>query len=129
YPAPAGNEQFIVAQIRALVDPDTQLALLVTQGTIFHGHTFSMFIRTRETIEIDQIKGALRENAAIVVAAEDEQFGAIDAAGKDEVLVADVRADAGGFWVWAVCDNLRRSSALNAVLTAEKLLFGSGGVN
>jgi aspartate-semialdehyde dehydrogenase len=31
--------------------------------------------------------------------------------------------------VWAVCDNLRRSSALNAILVAEKLLFGSGMTN
>ena len=132
YPAPAGNEEFIVAQIRALADPNTQLALLVTQGTIFHSHTFSLFIKTEEAIEAERIKDALRRNAAIAVAAADEEFGTIDAAGKDQVLVAEVRPDPsipGGFWVWAVCDNLRRSSALNAVLAAEKLLFGSGGVN
>ena len=126
YPAAAHNEEFIVEQIRALTDPATQLALLITQGTIFHSHTFSLFLKTEETIDVERIKNALRENAAIVVAAEDEQFGTIDAAGKDEVLIAEVRADAGGFWIWAVCDNLRRSSALNAVLAAEKLLFGSG---
>lgn len=48
------------------------------------------------------------------------------------MLIAEVRPDAsirGGFWVWAVCDNLRRSSALNAVLVAEKVLFGSGVTN
>ena len=128
YPAPTGHEEFIVAQIRALTDPDTQLALLVTQGTIFHSHTFSLFIKTKEPIEVKRIKETLRANTAIVVAAEDEQFGTIDAAGRDEVLIAEVRPDPaiyGGFWVWAVCDNLRRSSALNAVLTAEKLLFGA----
>ena len=45
------------------------------------------------------------------------------------MLIAEVRPDPtirGGFWVWAVCDNLRRSSALNAVLVAEKVLFGTG---
>jgi len=132
YPALEHNESFIVAQIRKLTDPEMQLALLITQGTIFHSHTFSLFIKTAETIDVDRIKSALRENAAIAVAAEDEQFGTIDAAGKDEVLVAEVRPDPsipGGFWVWAVCDNLRRSSGLNAVLAAEKLLFASGGVN
>ena len=59
-------------------------------------------------------------------------IGTIDAAGKDEVLVAEVRNDPtirGGFWVWAVCDNLRRSSALNAVLVAEKVLFGGAAAN
>jgi aspartate-semialdehyde dehydrogenase len=129
YPAPEHNEEFIVDQVRQLTDADTQLALLITQGTIFHGHTFSLFIRTRDDLSVDQIGSRLRENPAIVLPEQDQSFGTIDAAGKDEVLVAEVRRDPtihGGFWVWAVCDNLRRSSALNAVLVVEKVLFGTG---
>ena len=126
YPALEHNEEFIVEQIRALTDPDVQFALLITQGTIFHGHTFSLFLKTRDDLSVDQITSRLRENPAIVLPEGDQTFGTIDAAGKDEVLVAEVRRDPtirGGFWVWAVCDNLRRSSALNAVLVAEKVLF------
>ena len=129
YPAPERNEEFITSQIRSLTDPDAQLALLITQGTIFHGHTFSLFLKTKEALDVERITATLRANAAIEFAEGDQAFGTIDAAGKDEVLIAEVRADAsirGGFWVWAVCDNLRRSSALNAVLVAEKVLFGSG---
>ncbi len=132
YPAPERNEEFITSQIRALTDPDTQLALLVTQGTVFHGYTFSLFIKTKETLNVGRITGTLRANAAIAFAEGDQSFGTIDAAGKDEVLIAEVRSDPsirGGFWVWAVCDNLRRSSALNAVLIAEKVLFGSATTN
>ena len=132
FPAAERNEEFIVAQVKALVDARMQLALLVTTGTIFHSHTFSLFIKTKETLDVDTILDSLRANPAIVLPEGDQAFGTIDAAGKDEVLVAEVRPDpsiAGGFWVWAVCDNLRRSSALNAVLVAEKVLFGSGGVN
>jgi aspartate-semialdehyde dehydrogenase len=129
YPAPERNEEFITSQVRALTDPETQLALLVTQGTVFHGHTFSLFVKTKEDLDVERITATLRANAAIAFAEGDQAFGTIDAAGKDEVLIAEVRSDAsirGGFWVWAVCDNLRRSSALNAVLVAEKVLFGSG---
>ncbi|HJQ37210.1 MAG TPA: Asd/ArgC dimerization domain-containing protein, partial [Thermoanaerobaculia bacterium] len=118
YPALERNEDFIVSQIRALTDPRTELALLVTQGTIFHGHTFSLFVKTRDTLDVERILDALRANPAFALPEGDQQFGTTDAAGKDEVLIAEVRADAkiaGGFWVWAVCDNLRRSSALNAV--------------
>ncbi len=125
YPAVERNEEFIVEQIRALTGGDAELALFLTQGTIFHGHTFSLFVRTRDDLEIDRIVSRLRDNPAIEVAEGDQQFGTIDAAGKDEVLVAEVRRDPairGGFWVWAVCDNLRRGSALNAVLIAEKVL-------
>jgi len=126
YPALEQNEPFIVAQLRKLIDPETELALLITQGTIFHGHTFSLFIRTRDELDRDRVIDALKSNPAIAFPEGDQAFGTIDAAGRDEVLIAEVRPDPsirGGFWVWAVCDNLRRSSALNAVLIAEKILF------
>lgn len=132
YPAAEHNEELIVSQVRTLTNPRAELALLVTQGTVFHGHTFSLFVKTREPLEREQIMKALEANPAIVLQEGDQQFGTIDAAGKDEVLVAEVRPDAsirGGFWVWAVCDNLRRSSALNAVLVAEKALFGAVAAN
>ena len=132
YPALEHNEEFIIEQIRHLTDADAQIALLVTQGTIFHGHTFSLFVKTRDELTVDQIAARLRENPAITLPEADESFGTIDSAGKDEVLIGEVRRDPairGGFWVWAVCDNLRRSSALNAVLVAEKILFGSTKVN
>src|SRR5204863_3952016 len=116
YPALEHNEEFIVDQIRRLTDGDADLALLVTQGTIFHGHTFSLFVKTRDDLSVEQIMERLRENPAIALPEEDDSFSTVDAAARDEVLVADVRRDPtirGGFWVWAVCDNLRRSSALN----------------
>ena len=129
YPALEHNEERIVSQIRAVTDPRIELALLITQGTIFHGHTFSLFVKTREDVDAAKIVEALKANPALALPEGDQQFGTIDAAGRDEVLVAEVRRDPtirGGFWVWAVCDNLRRSSALNAVLAAEKVLFGTG---
>lgn len=129
FPAPEGNEEFIVSQVRSLTDARMPMALLVTQGTIFHGHTFSLFVRTREELDAAKIIDAVKANPALVFPEGDQQFGTIDAAGRDEVLIAEVRPDPtirGGFWVWAVCDNLRRSSALNAVLVAEKVLFGTG---
>jgi len=132
YPALEHNEAFIVSQIRALTDPRAAVALLVTQGTIFHGHTFSLFIKTKNDVSVDDVINVLRKNPAIAFPEGDQEFGTIDAAGRDEVLVAEVRADptiGGAFWVWAVCDNLRRSSALNAVLVAEKALFSSGKAN
>jgi aspartate-semialdehyde dehydrogenase len=132
YPAAEHHEELIVSQVRALAAPRAELALLVTQGTIFHGHTFSLFVKTREPLDRERIIAVLQDNPAIVMQEGDQQFGTIDAAGKDEVLIAEVRPDAsirGGFWVWAVCDNLRRSSALNAVLVAEKALFGAGITN
>lgn len=132
YPAQAAHEEFIVGQVRSLAAPRAKVALFVTQGTIFHGHTFSLFVKTVEPVPVEAVVESLQQNGALAMAESDEQFGTIDAAGRDQVLVAEVRADPsirGGFWVWAVCDNLRRSSALNAVLIAEKVLFGSRAAN
>lgn len=128
YPALERDEEIIVSQVKALTDARMQLSLLVTQGTIFHSHTFSLFVKTRDTVETQRIVAALQANPALTFAEGDQQFGTTDAAGKDEVLIAEVREDPnvrGGFWVWAVCDNLRRGSALNAVLVAEQVLFGA----
>ena len=132
YPAGEHHEELIVSQIKSLTSARAELALFVTQGTIFHSHTFSLFIKTEEELETDAIASTLRENAAIALPEGDETFGTVDAAGRDQVLIAEVRRDPhvrGGFWVWAVCDNLRRGSALNAVLLAEKVLFSSGPTN
>jgi aspartate-semialdehyde dehydrogenase len=132
YPAPERNEEFIVSQVRGITDPRVRLALQITQGTIFHSHTFTLFVKTREAVDVERVLDALRANPLFALPEGDQQFGTVDAAGRDEVLIAEVRADAaveGGFWVWAVCDNLRRSSALNAVLVAEKVLFGTVAAN
>jgi aspartate-semialdehyde dehydrogenase len=132
YPAVEHNEEFIVSQVRALTNARAQIALLITQGTIFHSHTFSLFIKVQGAIDEARIRAALASNPALVLQEGDQQFGTVDAAGKDEVLIAEVRRDPtieGGVWVWAVCDNLRRSSALNAVLVAEKVLFGASALN
>jgi aspartate-semialdehyde dehydrogenase len=132
YPAHEREEETIVSQVKGLTDARMQFSLLVTQGTIFHGHTFSMFVKTREDVELQAITGALQKNPALSFAEGDQQFGTTDAAGRDEVLIAEVRQDPhirGGFWVWAVCDNLRRGSALNAVLVAEHVLFGATAAN
>jgi aspartate-semialdehyde dehydrogenase len=129
FPAPARNEEIVVTQIKTLADARSEIALFVTQGTIFHGHTFSLFVQLAEDVAAEEVRSVLAKHAALSMPEGDQQFGTIDAAGRDEVLIAEVREDAsirGGFWIWAVCDNLRRSSALNAVLVAEKALFGAG---
>lgn len=125
YPSEEGLEEMIAGQLRTLTGGKTEIALQIMQGAIFHGHTFSLFIRTRKPLDRDAVLEALSANPALALPEGDQQFGTVDAAGRDEVLVAAVRDDPsirGGFWVWAVCDNLRRASALNAVLIAEHAL-------
>jgi aspartate-semialdehyde dehydrogenase len=49
---------------------------------------------------------------------------AVDAAGRDDVLVGRIRRDASrrnGLTLWIVADNLRKGAALNGVQIAELL--------
>jgi aspartate-semialdehyde dehydrogenase len=51
------------------------------------------------------------------------------AAGRDEVFVGRIRADAShpnGLAMWIVSDNVRKGAALNAVQIAELLISGAG---
>ena len=93
YPAPERKEELIVSQIKSLTSARAEIALLVTQGTVFHSHTFSLFVKTKEDLDVDRITTTLRANAAIALAEGDQTFGTIDAAGRDEVLIAEVRPD------------------------------------
>jgi aspartate-semialdehyde dehydrogenase len=132
YPAPERNEELVVRQIREVTHTRAELALLITQGTIFHSHTFSLFVKTQQAIDADRLRKQMRSDPVFAFPEGDQQFGTVDAAGHDEVLIAEIRPDPSArnaFWVWAVCDNLRRGSALNAVLVAEKVLFGGGSTN
>ena len=75
YPAVERNEDFIVSQIRALTDPRNQLALLITQGTIFHAHTFSLFVKTRDPLDVASVVNELKSNAALALPEGDQEFG------------------------------------------------------
>ncbi|MFH1901652.1 MAG: Asd/ArgC dimerization domain-containing protein, partial [Candidatus Omnitrophota bacterium] len=49
----------------------------------------------------------------------------LDTEGKDEVFVGRLRKDPyeeNSFWLWCVCDNLRKGAALNAVQIIENLI-------
>lgn len=127
YPAAhaAESEQYAAQQIRAVLGRNLPVTIALTQGGLFHSHSLSMFVQTGSQLSTIEMTTALRENDAIVVGEEDESFGTIDAGGRDQVLVGRVARDdtlPNAFWIWAVVDNLRRSSALNGVLAAEAMM-------
>jgi aspartate-semialdehyde dehydrogenase len=131
YPAVGGDESemYVSEQLRQIMMTNFPLALSITQGTIFHGHSFSFFAEFEEPIDVDAIRAQLDRSEAIEVAAIDETIATLDAAGRDEILIGRVHGNKdvpNGVWIWAVADNLRRSSALNAVLIAEEYLARFG---
>ncbi len=123
------NERAAASDVRQLLDFRVPLSFSVMQGTAFHGHTFAMFVQTKEQISEPQLRSALASEPAIALYEADDDFTTIDAAGRDEVLVGRIEKDLlipRAFWIWMACDNLRRGSALNAVLIAEEILSRHG---
>lgn len=131
YPAPNGHQQeeYVSRQLRQIISSELAVSVSVTQGTIFHSHAFNLFVKLKGKAGQAEITALLAEQRMIEVSPADEPAGTIDAAGRDEILVGRIQADPsikGAFWIWTVCDNLRRGSALNAVLIAEEILARRG---
>lgn len=131
YPAPDGSrqEQYVARQVRQLTSSDLAVSVSVTQGTIFHSHSFNIFVKLKGKAGEAELSALLAEHKAIEVSPADDPAGTTDAAGRDEILIGRIQADVsikGAFWIWAVSDNLRRGSALNGVLMAEEILARQG---
>jgi len=105
---------------------------------VYHGHSESINVQTREELSPEACREALREAPGIVVI-DDPWRGlyplATSAAGRDDVLVGRVRRDPSHercLNLWVVGDNLRKGAATNAVQVAELLvergLLGRGAV-
>jgi aspartate-semialdehyde dehydrogenase len=112
------------------VGPD-QLKITATcaRVPVIAGHSESIRIRTREPVSVERARQLLADAPSVVLIddpANAEYPLAIDAAGRDEVLVGRLRHDPGPggelyLNLWAVGDNLRKGAATNAVQIAELL--------
>ena len=92
---------------------------------VFYSHSESLNVETENPVNVEELKKMLAQSPGICVVDSPDKSEyplAIDAAGRDEVMVGRIRSDlthpkAVNFWV--VADNLRKGAALNAVQIAE----------
>jgi aspartate-semialdehyde dehydrogenase len=98
------------------------LAIQLLQGGVFHSLSASVYLRLDGKATVQSVRKALAAHPYLEPADRPKHLGPIDAAAHDRVLFGNVRKDvAGGFWLWAVMDNLTRGGALNAVEIVEGL--------
>lgn len=108
-------------------DDKIKISATCARVPVVTGHSEAVYIETKKTLKVDQIKKALREAPGIKVldSPEDKIYpNAFDSEGKDEVFVGRIRRDPSaknGYWLWIVSDNLKKGAALNAVQIAELL--------
>jgi aspartate-semialdehyde dehydrogenase len=122
-----GDEYSEEAKLRAETQKILGLADLPLQANcvrvpVLVGHAQAVWVETRERLMPEEAREvlAVAPHVRLVEAPTPK-----DAAGADEVLVGRIRRDPtvdNGLLLWAVCDNLRKGAALNAVQIAEVLL-------
>lgn len=118
---PTASETLPLSELLQKILPETPpIPLHVLQGSVFHGLAASLYVRFGGSPNPQAIRKALKSNPHIELAEDPGHLGPIDSATTDKVILGTVREDAaGGFWFWAVMDNLTRGTALNAIEVAE----------
>jgi len=105
-----------------LAPASVPFSIAVIQAPTFHGHAISLFVRLNEDAEEEEVMSDL-ERAGIPVGR--GAMTPVEAVGKSDFFLSHVRKEpdqAGCFWFWIVCDNLKRAGAANAVMAAESII-------
>lgn len=113
----------VVAELDAVLAHDPPVSLQLLQGGIFHSLSASLYLRCSDRPGAKAVRRLLGQSPYVELARKPAQLGPIDAAAHDKILVGAVQEDPqtpGGFWIWAVMDNLVRGGALNALEIAEE---------
>jgi aspartate-semialdehyde dehydrogenase len=123
------EERKMMAETRKILGrEEIRISATCARVPVYTGHSESVNVETRDPLSPDECRELL-ERAPGVVVVDDPANGvyplAIDAAGRDEVLVGRIRRDPSHercLNMWIVGDNLRKGAATNAVQLAELLL-------
>jgi aspartate-semialdehyde dehydrogenase len=118
----------LAAQLRAVLGEEPAVSLDVVQAGVFHCFSASVHLRCARDPGVKAIRRALGDHPYVELSDDAKHLGPIEVAGSDKVLVGAVRKETGGagggggYWLWAVMDNLTRGGALNALEIAEEVL-------
>jgi aspartate-semialdehyde dehydrogenase len=123
------EELKLVNESRKILElPDLRISATCVRVPVVTSHSEAVWVRTREPIAADEARALLAAEDGITVIddpAADAYPMAIDAEGRDGVLVGRIRRDLGdpnALALWVVADNLRKGAATNAVEIAELLV-------
>src|ERR1044072_5257420 len=124
------EERKVMAETRKILGLGEEVGISATcaRVPVFTGHSESVNVQTREDLSPEDFRALIAEAPGLKVV-DDPGAGryplAIDAAGRDEVLVGRIRRDPGQercLNLWIAGDNLRKGAATNAVPVAELLV-------
>jgi aspartate-semialdehyde dehydrogenase len=113
---------------KILSDPGIAVSATCTRVPVYTGHSESVNVQTRDALSPEEARSLLSSAPGLLVLdspADGVYPMAIEAAGRDEVLVGRIRRDPSHercLNLWIVGDNLRKGAATNAVQLAELVL-------
>jgi aspartate-semialdehyde dehydrogenase len=122
------EERKMMAETRKILgDQEIRISATCARVPVYTGHSESVNVETRDPLSPEECRELLAKAPGVIVV-DDPANGvyplAIDAAGRDEVLVGRIRRDPSHercLNMWVVGDNLRKGAATNAVQLAELL--------
>lgn len=122
------EERKVMAETRKILDrADMRISATCVRVPVYTGHSISVNVETRKPLSAEDCRDLLGAAPGAVVV-DDPADGlyplAIDAAGRDPVLIGRIRSDESQertLNLWVVGDNLRKGAATNAVQLAELL--------
>ncbi len=124
------EERKVMAETRKIfgvAEDELRISATCVRVPVVTGHSESVNVQTREPLSPEDCRDLLAGAPGVVVVdapGEGLYPLAIDAAGRDEVLVGRIRRDPSHercLNLWIVGDNLRKGAATNAVQVAELL--------
>ncbi len=123
------EEMKMVNETRKILEDDSiQVSPTTVRVPVHYAHSESVNVEMVEPVDVEEARRLLASfpGVKVVDAPEKNVYPlAIDAAGRDEVLVGRIRLDLtnpNALNLWIVADNLRKGAALNAVQIAEKVI-------
>jgi aspartate-semialdehyde dehydrogenase len=122
------EERKLINETRKILgDPSIRVSATCVRVPVVNGHSEAVNVQTRAPLSPEQARELL-EGAPGVTVVDDPAAGryplAIEADGRDDVLVGRIRRDPGhdqALDLWIVADNLRKGAATNAVQLLEAL--------
>jgi aspartate-semialdehyde dehydrogenase len=121
------EERKCMRETSKILGEDIGVSATCARVPVFTGHSVSANVQTREPLEPEECRELLGAAPGVVVI-DDPSNGlyptALDAAGRDDVLVGRIRRDPSHprcLNLWIVGNNLRKGAATNAVQVAELL--------
>ncbi|MGH2952948.1 MAG: aspartate-semialdehyde dehydrogenase [Solirubrobacterales bacterium] len=125
------EERKVMAETRKILgvtEDELRISATCARVPVVTGHSESINVQTRDPLSPEECRELLAGAPGVVVVDSpgDAVYPlAIDAAGRDEVLVGRIRRDPSHercLNLWVVGDNLRKGAALNAIQVAELLV-------